>query len=206
MSCNACAYCCAARSGTGTCAAAGAAAPGAAAPGATAAGATPPAPAGAFAAPAPAPAAVFAAAPAFVVAGCAGAGARDARGGALWHAASSARHPKLTNRFDQLFTNFRLAVTAWIELRQRREALLHPFIVGAVLSARRIDFVQFDCLLLEREGLFLEQYIVLLQFVLGQILGPLGAHQVLAELAVQFGALESCRSGHVGHLVVEGLL
>jgi len=96
-----------------------------------------------------------------------GAGERDAFSGALWQAASSASAPRLTNRFDQLLTDFHLAVTAWIELRQRGVALLHPLIVGAVLGSRCVDFVQFDRLLLEREGLLLEQYVVLLQFVFG---------------------------------------
>src|SRR5271155_612217 len=94
-------------------------------------------------------------------------GALAGFGGALWQAASIARHPTLTNRFDRLLTDLHLAVTAWIELRQRGEALLHPFIVGAVLRPRGVDFVQFNGLLLERESLLLEQYVVLLQFVLG---------------------------------------
>src|SRR5580658_4894703 len=109
----------------------------------------------------------------------AGCGALACFGGALWQAASIASRLALTNRFDQLLTDLHLAVTAWIELRQRGEALLHPLIVGAVLRPRRVDFVQFDGLLLERESLLLEQHVVLFQFVLGKILGPLGAHQVL---------------------------
>src|SRR5271170_7877772 len=90
-------------------------------------------------------------------------GALAGFGGALWQAASIASTLALTNRFDQLLTDLHLAVTAWIELRQRGEALLHPLIVGAVLRPRRVDFVQFDGLLLERESLLLEQYVVLLQ-------------------------------------------
>ena len=42
--------------------------------------------------------------------------------------------------------------------------------------------MQLDRLLLEREGLLLEQHVVLLQFVLRQPLRALRAHQILAQL------------------------
>ena len=91
-------------------------------------------------------------------------------------------------------------------MRQRVEALLHPFIVGPVLGARRVHFMQFDRLLLEGKSLFLEQYVVLLQFVFVQISRPLRTHQVLAQLTIQLGALEGRRRRDVGHLVVGRLL
>src|ERR1017187_10861473 len=97
----------------------------------------------------------------------------------------------LMNRFDQLLTDFHLAVTAWIELRKRAKALLHPLVVGAVLGARGIHFVQFNRLLLERKGLLLEQHVVLLQLLFGKILWPFRAHQILGQLAVQFSPLVS---------------
>src|ERR1700736_5455888 len=187
MSCRACAYCWVARSGIA----------------AASTGVAPPA------VPPGAPACVAAAAFALDGAPAArstGAGALNALGGALWQAASNASAPALTNGFDQLLTDFHLAVAAWIELRQRTKALLHPLIVGAVFGSRGIDLVQFDRLLLEREGLLLEQYVVLLQFLLGQFLRPLRAHQVLAQLAIQFGTLEGRCGSDVGHLVVGRVL
>src|SRR5580692_9313674 len=139
MSCNAWSYCCAARAGTGMGSAAGAliGAPGAAA----------------VALPVPLPAALgvpavlpllatlpaLAACPAPLagwLADGAGAGARAGNTCAWWHAASIASAARLANRFDQLFTDFHLAVAAWVELRERSKALLHPFIVGAVLGSR----------------------------------------------------------------------
>src|SRR5260370_29935922 len=170
MSCSACVYCIVARSGmvglsTGVALPGGARGVPAVFVAAAAAVAAVPAAAG-EAVPAGARAAVFAEAGAAATAST-GPGARAAFSGALWQAASSASAPMLTNRFDQLLTDFHLAVTAWIELRQRGVALLYPFIVGAVLGSRCVDFVQFDRLLLEREGLLLEQYVVLVQFVFG---------------------------------------
>ncbi len=85
-----------------------------------------------------------------------GVAARDACNGALWQPASNATAHALTNRFDLGFTDFHLAVAAWIELRQRGKALLHPLIVNALLGPRRVDFMQFDGLLLERKCLLLE--------------------------------------------------
>src|SRR5260221_10072241 len=112
------------------------------------------------------------------------AGACESSRGVLWQAARRIRQLRLTNRFDQRLTEFHLAVTAWIELCQGRETLLHPLIVGAVLGARGVDFMQFDRLLLERKCLLLEQHVVLFQLVLGKILRALRTHQVLAQLTV----------------------
>src|SRR5882672_562501 len=155
MSCKAWAYCCVARSGMGAAASSVSAADPAAA---AAAAAAPAAEIFVDAAPAvgvPAVGVSAAAGPADAAAGAArvstGAAACAAGfGGALWQAASSASAPALTNRFDQLLTDFHLAVPAWIELRERSEALLHPLIVGALLGPRGVDFMQFDRLLLER--------------------------------------------------------
>src|SRR5450631_3819008 len=130
------------------------------------------------------------------------AGACESSRGVLWHAASRISPLRLTNRFDQRLTEFHLAVTAWIELCQGRETLLHPLIVGAVLGSRGVDFMQFDRLLLERKCLLLEQHVVLLQLVLGKILRALRTHQVLAQLPIELRALESCCSGDLGYLVV----
>src|SRR5271170_6872016 len=184
MSCSACAYCCAARTGIGMGSPAGT--PTAAAAGAADAAALP----GALLWPGAAT----------------GAAPCEGRTGAWWHAASSANAAKLTNRFDQLFTDFHLAVAAWVELRERSKALLHPFIIGAVLGSRGVQFVQLDGLLLERESLFLQQHVVLLQFVLVEIFWPLRADQVLAQLPVQFRALEGCRCSNLGDLVIGGCL
>src|SRR5271168_5592469 len=180
MSCSACAYCCAARTGIGMGSPAGT--PTAAAAGAADAAALP----GALLWPGAAT----------------GAAPCEGRTGAWWHAASSANAAKLTNRFDQLFTDFHLAVAAWVELRERSKALLHPFIIGAVLGPRGVYFMQFYGLLLERESLLLEQHVVLLQFVLVEIFWPLRTNQILAELAVQFRALEGRRRGDFGDLVI----
>src|SRR6185437_408593 len=148
------------------------------------------------------------------LAGRAGGGriGRNCRAGLACRGRCSARGGRCSarggrgDRLDHLFADFRLAVTARIQLRERGKAFLYPFIVGAVLGACRVDFVQLDRLLLEGKRLLLQQYVVLFQFVLGQILRPLRTHQVLAELAIQFGALEGGRRGHSGHLVIDRLL
>src|SRR5450755_1871632 len=132
------------------------------------------------------------------------AGDSSARG-SLWQAATSTSTLRLTNRFDQRLTEFHLAITAWVKLRQRRKAPLHPLIVGAVLGSRRIHFMQFDCLFLEGEGLFLQQHVVLFQFVLREILRTLRTHQVLSQLSIEFSAFECRGRGHVGNLVIGGL-
>jgi len=61
--------------------------------------------------------------------------------GVLPHAANSAGTAMLANRFDQLLTDFHLAVAAWIELRQRVEALLYPFVVISVLRSRSVHLM-----------------------------------------------------------------
>src|SRR5579871_231782 len=139
----------------------------------------------------------------------AGLGAAAGFGGALWQAARSASAPapmSLTNGFDQLFTLLHLAIATGIELRERCEALLHPLIVIPVLGTRCIHLVQLDRLLLEWKRLLFEQHVVLLELVLGEILRPLGAHDILAELPIELGALERRRRRHLGHLIVRRLL
>src|ERR1700683_2715275 len=112
MSCRACAYCCAASSGTG----AGVAA-------APATGGTP------------------------ASGACAPACACPAAAGSCWYGdvpaqpASKASAPALANRFDQLLTDFHLAITAWIELRECGKALLHPFVVSTVLDPRSVELM-----------------------------------------------------------------
>jgi len=61
--------------------------------------------------------------------------------GVLPHATNSAGTAMLANRFDQLFTDLHLAVASWIELRQRIETLLHPFVVLSVLGSRSIHLM-----------------------------------------------------------------
>src|SRR6266404_625031 len=130
------------------------------------------------------------------------AGACESSRGVLWQAARRISPLRLTNRFDQWLTDLHLAVTAWIELCQGRETLLHPFIVGALLGSRGVDFMQFDRLFLERKCLLLEQHVVLFQLVLGKILRALRTQQVLAQLTVQLCALERRCCGDLGYLVV----
>ena len=114
MSCRAWAYCAAARSGTG--AAGAGAAPAAAAPGD------------------PGAATVFAATGVVSTGFGAWLGVEP-------QPASHASKLALTNRFDQLFTDFHLAVSTWIQLCERSETLLHPLVVDTVARSRRVEFM-----------------------------------------------------------------
>src|ERR1700722_13278528 len=143
MRLSACAYCCAARSGTGA-----AAGPAAAGDPAAACGGAAPAAAPLAGRAAPAAAVPDAGAPAGADA-AGGAG----RGGAPWQPTTSkSAAAALAYRIDLPLTDFRLGVTPRVELCQRRETLLHPLVVSAVLGARGIDLMNLNRLLLEREG------------------------------------------------------
>src|SRR5690242_370797 len=107
---------------------------------------------------------------------------------------------------DHIVCHLRLAVTRGLELGERLKALAHPFVVDAVLGARGIQLVRFDCLLLEREHLLLQQRVVFLEFITLQVLRPLRGHNVLGEPSVQLGHLVGCGGGDLRHLIVGGFL
>ncbi len=68
----------------------------------------------------------------------------------------------------------------------------------------RVDLVQLGRLLLERECLFLEQHVVLVELDLGELLRPLRRHQRLAEVAVDGGDAVGRGGRDVGDAVLGG--
>src|SRR6185437_6924468 len=116
-------------------------------------------------------------------------------------ASAAATRPRLADRIDHSQADFGLAVAHRPHLAQRIEAALDPLVVDARGSAMGVGLVELGGLLLERECLFLEQHVVLLELGLGEVLRPLGRHQRLAEVAVDRGDLVGGGGGHVGHAV-----
>ena len=116
-------------------------------------------------------------------------------------AAAAAAAP--AHRTDALI-DLRLAVAAGLQFGQRRETLLHAFVVDAVARALGVDLVRRDGLFFERERLLLEQRVVFVELIGRELLRPLGLHDVLAQLAVDLGDLVGRQRGDFGHVVVSG--
>src|SRR5664279_2605355 len=108
------------------------------------------------------------------------------------------------DRIDDSFAHFALAVAHRAQLAQRVEAALDPLVVDAVAGAVGVELMQLGRLFLEREGLLLEQHVVLLELDLGELLRPLRCHQGLSEVAVDRGDAVGRGSRHVGHAIVGG--
>src|SRR5882672_5344778 len=77
------------------------------------------------------------------------------------------------NCIDDHLTEFDLAVTSRPQFREGGKTLFDPLVIDALCGAVRIHLVQLDRLLFEREGLLLEQHVVLLQLELRKFFRPL---------------------------------
>ena len=78
-----------------------------------------------------------------------------------------------------------LAEARGLDLGEDRIALADPFVVDALGGVARIQLVHLGRLLFERESLFFEQEVVLLEFLGVEVGRALGLHEVGGEAAVQ---------------------
>ena len=90
-------------------------------------------------------------------------------GGAEAQAPSSNKTPAsaqaLVERDIDILRQFGFAIACGFQLSKHLEALLHPFVVNAVLGAHRVDLVRLDGLLLEGENLLLQQRVIFLELL-----------------------------------------
>src|SRR5262245_12393184 len=107
---------------------------------------------------------------------------------------------------DDILNQLRLAIAPGLELRQRLITLLHAPVVNALFRARDVELVNLDGLLLEREHLFLEQQVVLLERIALQRLGTLGGQQILRERTIELSRLERRDGRDFGDVVLRRLL